>query len=122
MNGADGDPLQIDNTVTQKLCGAANLAIFALAHDQLQHGVIWLCFGDADLHGLGGHPIEADPAGPLIQDPLAWSALDADPVRLPVGEARVGQLQGEGPVVAEQKGPSAFKVQAPHWVKSLASG
>ena len=35
MNRADGDALQIEDVVPQKLCRAADLTVFPFAHDQL---------------------------------------------------------------------------------------
>ena len=78
MNRADGDALQIEDVVAQKLCCAADLTVFPFAHDQLQQGPALFTAEASDLHRLGGQAVEADAAGPLIQHPLAWLSLHPD--------------------------------------------
>ncbi len=110
--GADGGALQIADRMTQQGRGAANLAVAALAHHQLQPSVLRALPQQAQPHRLAGDPIQRQAAPPGLQHVRRGLASHAHPVGLGVAVAGMGEPQGEAPVVAEQEGPTAVAIEA----------
>ena len=122
LHWSDANAHQIFHAMTQELSGAADLAVAALLHGELQEGALRVALQHAQLHAAAGVAIEGNPGAPALQGVVCGAAADPDPIALAVVVAGVGERQGEGAVIAEQQGSAAVGVKAPHGMQPRAVG
>src|SRR5438270_7398141 len=111
---AEGDPLQRDDAVPERLAHAPHLALAPLADRQLERGLA----DAADLRRRGWAILEQDTTAQGIQRGIGDRGLDGDPIALWHAVTGMRKPVRELAVVREQDQPGCVGVQAPNRIQA----